>query len=455
MTQSFTVRRGDITPLRVTLVPKAKVAEKPEPKPTVAQKPPPVEPPKPRPAVYAVTVDPPQAKVSVAGKGASIAGGDATRTITVTEPDGQAKVTVVATLAGYERLEQEIQPKPGEPGRLTLRLKVSSTAPPEMPSTASASSASRAAEGTTKQVASSTTVSEKEIAVDLGGGVKLEMVLIPAGEFLMGSPESDKDAKGGEKPQRQVRITKPFYLGKYLVTQEQWEAVMGDGGITLRGSELDTSANTATVGARHFPNATPSAYLSGLHGPEAVAFDANGVLYVVNEGGGKGTTVSKFAPGSTTASATLIGLSQPLALAFDGSGNLYVANGMRCTVSKFAPGATTPTATLTGLNRASALAFDAGGNLYVANERGNTVSKFAPGGTAPISTLTGFRWPSALAFDKSDNLYVANRGNATVSKFAPGSTTPSAYPLRCTRSPTRWHSTPTVTSTLQTVPGPR
>jgi formylglycine-generating enzyme required for sulfatase activity len=67
----------------------------------------------------------------------------------------------------------------------------------------------------------------KEIAVDLGNGVKLEMILIPAGEFLMGSPDSDKDAGGDEKPQHRVRITKPFYLGKYLVTQEQWEAVMG------------------------------------------------------------------------------------------------------------------------------------------------------------------------------------------------------------------------------------
>ena len=51
--------------------------------------------------------------------------------------------------------------------------------------------------------------------------------MIPAGDFMMGSPDSDKDAQGDEKPQHQVRITKPFYLGKYLVTQEQWEAIMG------------------------------------------------------------------------------------------------------------------------------------------------------------------------------------------------------------------------------------
>ena len=71
--------------------------------------------------------------------------------------------------------------------------------------------------------------------MDLGGGVKLEMVLIPAGEFLMGSPDSDKDAATDEKPQHRVRITKPFYLGKYLVTQEQWEAVMGNNPSHFKG----------------------------------------------------------------------------------------------------------------------------------------------------------------------------------------------------------------------------
>ena len=52
-------------------------------------------------------------------------------------------------------------------------------------------------------------------------------------------------------------------------------------------------------------------------------------------------TVSEFAPGSTTPTATLTGLNDPDALAFDSSGNLYVANYGNTTVSEFAPVTTT------------------------------------------------------------------------------------------------------------------
>ena len=64
----------------------------------------------------------------------------------------------------------------------------------------------------------------KELMVDLGGGVHMCLVWIPAGSFKMG------DAKGPvyEQPVHQVNVTKPFYLGKYEVTQEQWQAVMGN-----------------------------------------------------------------------------------------------------------------------------------------------------------------------------------------------------------------------------------
>jgi predicted Zn finger-like uncharacterized protein len=55
-----------------------------------------------------------------------------------------------------------------------------------------------------------------------------KMRLIPAGTFMMGSPPDDKQAGPSEKPQHQVRITRPFYLGLYEVTQAQYEAVMGN-----------------------------------------------------------------------------------------------------------------------------------------------------------------------------------------------------------------------------------
>jgi len=65
------------------------------------------------------------------------------------------------------------------------------------------------------------------IDVDLGGGVSMRMVLVPAGEFLMGSPTEESDRRDEEGPPHRVRLTKAFYLGATEVTQAQWEAVMG------------------------------------------------------------------------------------------------------------------------------------------------------------------------------------------------------------------------------------
>lgn len=58
--------------------------------------------------------------------------------------------------------------------------------------------------------------------------IGMKLVLIPAGKFQMGSPDSDADALGGEKPQHPVQITEPFYLGATEVTQEQYEHLMGE-----------------------------------------------------------------------------------------------------------------------------------------------------------------------------------------------------------------------------------
>jgi formylglycine-generating enzyme required for sulfatase activity len=69
---------------------------------------------------------------------------------------------------------------------------------------------------------------------DLGNGVTLEMVSIPGGTFMMGSPENEKERLDSESPQHRVTI-QPFWLGKYPITQRQWQAVMGNNPSKFKG----------------------------------------------------------------------------------------------------------------------------------------------------------------------------------------------------------------------------
>ena len=70
----------------------------------------------------------------------------------------------------------------------------------------------------------------KELGISAGktlpkSGIVLR--LIPAGVFIMGSPRSE-DGRSEHEVQHAVKISKPFYMGKYEVTQGQWQKVMGN-----------------------------------------------------------------------------------------------------------------------------------------------------------------------------------------------------------------------------------
>ena len=67
----------------------------------------------------------------------------------------------------------------------------------------------------------------KHLELDLGGGVKLKVVRIEPGTFLMGSPDNEVDRFDNEL-QHEVEITKPYYVGVYTVTQAQYRQVIGE-----------------------------------------------------------------------------------------------------------------------------------------------------------------------------------------------------------------------------------
>jgi formylglycine-generating enzyme required for sulfatase activity len=57
-----------------------------------------------------------------------------------------------------------------------------------------------------------------------------EMVVVPAGSFMMGSPTSEADRFANEGPQHRVRFTRPFAVGRYSVTFDEWDACVREGG---------------------------------------------------------------------------------------------------------------------------------------------------------------------------------------------------------------------------------
>ncbi len=66
----------------------------------------------------------------------------------------------------------------------------------------------------------------KDMTLDLGNGVTMQLVLIPAGKFLMGSPESER-GRDSDETQHKVTISKPFYMSVMPVTQVQYQMVLG------------------------------------------------------------------------------------------------------------------------------------------------------------------------------------------------------------------------------------
>ncbi len=82
-------------------------------------------------------------------------------------------------------------------------------------------------------VTNGTTPTGETVTLDLGGGVTMELVRIPAGSFMMGSENGFSD----ERPVHSVTISRDFYIGRYEVTQAQWRAVMGNNPSSFSGCD--------------------------------------------------------------------------------------------------------------------------------------------------------------------------------------------------------------------------
>ena len=139
-----------------------------------------------------------------------------------------------------------------------------------------------------------------EAKIDLGKGLKLEMVLIPAGKFMMGDLGKDHE----------VTLTKPFYMGKYEVTQDQWQAVMGSNPSDAKGLKLPVTnvswndcqdfikkLNAKTNGGYRLPTEAEWEYACRAGSKTVYSFGDSIIKGDANYGpGGKSVAVGSYKP---------------------------------------------------------------------------------------------------------------------------------------------------------------
>jgi formylglycine-generating enzyme required for sulfatase activity len=106
--------------------------------------------------------------------------------------------------------------------------------------------------------------------------IGMKLVLIPAGEFFMGSPDLDQDAGTEEKPQHRVRITRSFYLGATEVTVGQFRRVVEATGLCTE-AEINGRGRWVWDRARSMYKADPK---YTWHNPGFVQTDRHPVVEV-------------------------------------------------------------------------------------------------------------------------------------------------------------------------------
>jgi uncharacterized repeat protein (TIGR01451 family) len=222
---------------------------------------------------------------------------------------------------------------------------------------------------------------------------------------------------------------------------------------------LDPSGNLSRVAGTcqaGFSGDGGNAINAQLNGPQGIALDAGGNLYIADQVNNRirrvtptgiistvaGTGVAGYSGDNVQATATE--LNAPQGVAVDAAGDLYIAEAANYRVRKVAPNGTITTVAGTGtsshtgdggaataatLSQPTSLAIDAAGNLYIADSGANEVRMVNssgsivriagtgnPGynGEGHAAVATNLSYPEGLAFDSHGNLYIADRGDYRV-----------------------------------------
>ncbi len=166
---------------------------------------------------------------------------------------------------------------------------------------------------------------------------------------------------------------------------------------------------------------------SGFNGPEGVATDAAGNIYVAEAGT---NTIKKIPVGSGIPVIIATGFNLPTGITVDASGNVYVADAGNNAVKKvpFTGGVYgTPVALGSGFSNPQSVAVDAAGNVFVSDLGHLAIKKVPAGSNTPATYAIAFSSPGQIAFDAAGNLFVSDPGSGNLFRIPAGGGDPVSF----------------------------
>jgi sugar lactone lactonase YvrE len=219
--------------------------------------------------------------------------------------------------------------------------------------------------------------------------------------------------------------------------------------------KVSTTGVVTTLAGSGTRGSSDGSALAGFAGPNCVAIDAAGNLYVAEKDqhriskilpdGTLTTLAGGSAAGFADGTGTSAQFTNPRGVAVDASGTVYVADHNNHRIRKVSPtgvvttlagsgtnGYSDGTGTSASFNYPMGVAVDASGTIYVADYNNNRIRKVSP--TGVVTTLAGsgawsfgdgtgtsasFNYPTGVAVDASGNVYVADSSNHRIRKVSP------------------------------------
>ena len=288
---------------------------------------------------------------------------------------------------------------------------------------------------------------------------------------LVAQAQTMSTVAGGGPPNGVTAISAPIGNPWGIVQDSSGNTYVSDN-LTNRIFKIDTSGNLSVVvgnGVKFFSGDGGAATLATLSGPEGLAIDANGVIYIADTGNHvirafNASSTTSVNVGNTTigplniatvagtgtqpctsptsacgdgAKATLAQLNLPGGVAIDSSGNIFIAdtqdnkirevtittNGFIQTVAGTGTaGAVIPgPATSSPLNAPAGVYVDTTGNLFIADTVNNQIEQVTTGTLSTIAATAGqLNTPNGVFVDTSGNIFIADSLNNEIKKVSGG-----------------------------------